>query len=55
MKFESLRISPREHKRFMISLSNHKKTKHFGQIGGSTYIDHKDNIKSIVKKTLVKK
>ena len=45
MKFESLRISPREHKRFVISFSNPKKTIHFGQLGGSTYIEHKDKIK----------
>ena len=45
MKFENLRISPREHKRFMITFSNPKKTIHFGQLGGSTYIDHKNKIK----------
>ena len=45
MKFESLKISPREHKRFMITFSNPKKTIHFGQLGGSTYVDHKDKTK----------
>ena len=45
MKFENLRISPRENKRFMITFSNPKKTIHFGQLGGSTYIDHKDKTK----------
>ena len=45
MKFENLRISPRENKRFMITFSNPKKIIHFGQLGGSTYIDHKDKTK----------
>ena len=45
MKFENLRISQRENKRFMITFSNPKKTIHFGQLGGSTYIDHKNIIK----------
>jgi hypothetical protein len=45
MKFESLRISPRENKRFMISFSSPKRIIHFGQFGGSTYIDHKDKTK----------
>ena len=45
MKFESLRLSPKEQKRFVITFSNPKKTIHFGQVGGSTYIDHKDIIK----------
>ena len=42
MKFESLRISPRENKRFMISFSSPNRIIHFGQFGGSTYIDHKE-------------
>ena len=29
----------------MITFSNPKKTIHFGQLGGSTYIDHKDKTK----------
>ena len=45
MKFESLRISPREHKRFMITFSNPRKKINFGQLGGSTYIDNKDEVK----------
>ena len=45
MKFESLRISPRENKRFMISFSSPNRIIHFGQFGGSTYIDHKDKTK----------
>ncbi len=45
MKFESLRPSPRQNKRFMITFSNPKRIIHFGQLGGSTYIDHGDQMK----------
>jgi hypothetical protein len=45
MKFESLTQSPRKTKRFRIEFSQPKKIIHFGQRGGNTYIDHKDNRK----------
>ena len=45
MKFESLRFSPRDKKRFMIEFSNPKKIIHFGAQNGSTFIDHGDEIK----------
>jgi len=45
MKFISLKPSTRPEKRFMITLSEPKKTIHFGAKDGSTYLDHKDKIK----------
>jgi hypothetical protein len=45
MKFESLKLSTRPNKRYVISFSEPKKTIHFGAKNGSTYIDHKDKIK----------
>ena len=45
MKFESLKLSTRPNKRYVISFSEPKKTIHFGAKNGSTYIDHKDSKK----------
>ena len=45
MKFEGLQKSSRKNKRFMIIFSDPKLIVHFGDINGSTYIDHKDKIK----------
>ena len=45
MKFESLTPSSRKTKRFRIEFSHPKKIIHFGQRGGNTYIDHKDDLK----------
>ena len=45
MKFESLTPSTRQTKRFKIVFSEPKKIIHFGQRGGNTYIDHKDDRK----------
>jgi hypothetical protein len=45
MKFESLTQSPRKSKRFRIEFSHPKKIIHFGQRGGSTYIDHQNDLK----------
>lgn len=45
MKFESLTPSTRQTKRFKIVFSDPKKVIHFGQRGGNTYIDHRDDQK----------
>jgi NDP-sugar pyrophosphorylase family protein len=38
-----LQSSPKADKRYMVVINN--RTYHFGQKGGSTYIDHKDDAK----------
>jgi hypothetical protein len=45
MKFETLKESNRKNKRFVMTFSNPDKTIHFGQYGGTTYIDEGDKIK----------
>ena len=45
MKFEGFRSSTRKNKRFMMEFSEPKLTIHFGDVKGSTYIDHKDKTK----------
>jgi hypothetical protein len=45
MKFISLKHSTKPNKKYVIELSEPKRTIHFGSKNSSTYLDHKDKYK----------